>query len=188
MSTAEEIEVERRIAERMRGLRRSKGLTLAEVAQQAGLSPGHLSRIESGARQPSIGTLVLLARALGATLADLLAEDDGDPVIVRGAAAQAHRRPEGLFASLSGRLEDGALEVIRLDLDPEAGKVTTKSHPGEEWVYVLSGVVTLELGTSRHSLDAGDAAHFRGEQAHRMRCSRPATVLIVIAAPSPHSH
>lgn len=189
MASPDEIEVERRIADRMRSIRKEKGLTLSHVAAQAGLSSGHLSRIESGARQPSIGTLVLIARSLGVTLADVLAEENGpDPVIVRSAEATRHRRPEGVYARLSGRLDDGVLEVLRLDLDPEAVRISTRRHPGEEWIHVLTGTVTLELGTARYELHPGDAAHFQAEQPHRLSCDGPASVLVVIAAPERHDH
>ena len=61
--------------QRLRGARESRGLTLDQVSELAGLSKAHLSRLESGERQASIGALVDLATALGVRISTLLGED-----------------------------------------------------------------------------------------------------------------
>ena len=56
----------------MRNLRRKLDLTGAELADQAGLSAGMLSKIENGAVSASIDSLEALARALNVPLTTLL--------------------------------------------------------------------------------------------------------------------
>ena len=67
-------DVERRIRQRVRELRRGGGWTIAELAEAASISIDALSRIESGERVPTLNTVVLLANALGTTVAELLDE------------------------------------------------------------------------------------------------------------------
>jgi transcriptional regulator with XRE-family HTH domain len=55
----------------LRDLRRRRGLTLEAAAQRAALSPAHLSRLETGNRQPSLPMLLALARIYGTTVAEL---------------------------------------------------------------------------------------------------------------------
>ena len=57
-------------------------------------------------------------------------------------------------------------------------------HDGEEWIYVLSGALTLSLAGKAYDLERGDAAHFDSRLQHRLiaRGSRDAEVL-VIASP-----
>src|SRR5688572_29606594 len=62
-----------------RRVREELGLTLASVAQQAGISPGMLSRLETGRVSPSLETMVSLAEALGVRPA-LLLQEVGDDV------------------------------------------------------------------------------------------------------------
>ncbi|MCW2752089.1 MAG: putative transcriptional regulator [Aeromicrobium sp.] len=59
------------LGERLRALRRSRGETLTETAERAGISPQYLSEIERGLKDPSSEVLAAVAGALGATLIDL---------------------------------------------------------------------------------------------------------------------
>ena len=62
------------IAESLREERTRAGLTLEQLAQRAELSTAHLSRLESGERQPSVAALLALSRALGVSMSTLLGE------------------------------------------------------------------------------------------------------------------
>lgn len=72
-------EVDRRFAQRLRVLRRRRGMTGPELAAAAGLPEQAVYRIEAGAspapRRATIGEAVALAEALGINLAHLVAED-----------------------------------------------------------------------------------------------------------------
>ena len=63
------------IGERLRAARDRAGLTLDQMAEASGLSKAHLSRLESGERQPSIAALLDLSAALGVQVNALLGED-----------------------------------------------------------------------------------------------------------------
>jgi transcriptional regulator with XRE-family HTH domain len=65
-------EVVRLFAERLREVRRSRGMTQAELARRAEVSVTHLSELENAEIAPGIDLVDRLARALGAALADLL--------------------------------------------------------------------------------------------------------------------
>lgn len=58
-------ELQRRIGERIRESRKTKSLTLAQMAERTGLSVGFLSQIELGKNSASVETLYRIARALG---------------------------------------------------------------------------------------------------------------------------
>jgi transcriptional regulator with XRE-family HTH domain len=53
-------------------VRRSRGLTQAELARQAQVTVSYLWKLESGGSAPGIDLVERLARALGTTLTDLL--------------------------------------------------------------------------------------------------------------------
>jgi transcriptional regulator with XRE-family HTH domain len=55
---AEDADIDRQVAARLRQIRLDRGLTLARLAEVTGLSAAHLSRIETGERQPSVGSLL----------------------------------------------------------------------------------------------------------------------------------
>jgi transcriptional regulator with XRE-family HTH domain len=64
---------ERRLGAVVRRLRRQQDLTQEQLARRAGLTQGHLSKIEAGMRQsPTAHTIKRLARALGVPVTELL--------------------------------------------------------------------------------------------------------------------
>lgn len=177
-------EVERRLAQRLKSARSARGLNLADVANSADLSVGYLSRLEGGVRQPSIGTLVVLSRVLKVSLTELLSDQpESTSAIIRNGSRETHVRPEGKYIHVSNTLADTNIDVVRISLVPDARRVEMKNHPGEEWLYVLSGTVKLELGADEFELRPGDAAHFQASEPHRMAAvAGPAEVLLNITA------
>jgi DNA-binding XRE family transcriptional regulator len=70
----------REIGQRLKEIRRNKGLSSKEVAERAGVTAQSLSRIENGHHDVVFTTLSRILAAMGATLADL-AEVDETPVL-----------------------------------------------------------------------------------------------------------
>lgn len=64
----------KRLATRIKRLRKKNGLTQEQLAKRSGLSHGYLARLEIGMHDPSLNTLVKLAKALKVTVGDLLAK------------------------------------------------------------------------------------------------------------------
>ncbi|MFG3497491.1 helix-turn-helix domain-containing protein [Streptomyces sp. NPDC047928] len=161
------------VAPRLRGLRRRRGLTLEAAAQRAGLSPAHLSRLETGRRQPSLPMLLGLARVYGTTVSELLGEaaPERDP-IVRAGRAEPVVADGWTYHQAGGA--GRAMQALRVQLPapPADGRDdTVRVHPGEEWLYVLHGRVRLALGDAVHVLDPGDSAQFDSLTPHRIRAA-----------------
>ncbi|MEU7177930.1 helix-turn-helix domain-containing protein [Streptomyces celluloflavus] len=160
------------VAPRLRDLRRHSGLTLEAAARRVGLSPAHLSRLETNRRQPSLPMLLALARTYGTTVSDLLGETapERDPIL------RANRtEPSGAggwtywTVGAAGR----AMQALRLHVPQRAQGDLVRVHPGEEWLYVLNGQLRLTLGEAVHLLDPGDAAHFDSLTPHRIAAASP---------------
>src|SRR6202042_3922398 len=91
------------LGDRLRSAREARGLTLDQLSASTGISKAHLSRLESGARQPSVGILVELAGALGTRVGTLLGEDAGGaPLATFGPDAPRHNAAGLKIASSSG--------------------------------------------------------------------------------------
>lgn len=65
----------RRLGERVREQRRSRGMTQETLAEALGLSVAYVSLIERGGRNPPYTTVVAIARALGVAPTRIVAED-----------------------------------------------------------------------------------------------------------------
>ncbi|MFI6625148.1 helix-turn-helix domain-containing protein [Streptomyces sp. NPDC050528] len=155
------------VAPQLRALRRRASLTLEVAARSAGLSPAHLSRLETGQRQPSLPMLLALARIYGTTVSDLLGETVTDREAVVRAADMEPTRAGGWTYWQAGAPGRG-MQSLRVRIPHGSQGDIVRVHPGEEWLYVLTGRLRLRLGDTAHILAPGDSAHFDSLTPHRL--------------------
>jgi transcriptional regulator with XRE-family HTH domain/mannose-6-phosphate isomerase-like protein (cupin superfamily) len=171
---------------RLRERRLSSSLTLEAAAARVGLSPAHLSRLETAKRQPSLPVLLGLSRAYGVPVESLLlgAESPGAPSpVVRGQSGPGGG-DEGLAggwvyrpAGAPGR----AMQALRVHIPVRVQDDVVRVHPGEEWLYVLHGRLLLTLDREEYRLEPGDAAHFDSIRPHRLvAVDRPGVDLLFL--------
>lgn len=67
--------VRQRVGPTIKSLRYKKGMSLNTLAEAAGISPSHLSRIERGLTVPSYDVLDRIAEALGSDLSALRSDE-----------------------------------------------------------------------------------------------------------------
>ncbi|WP_405774505.1 helix-turn-helix domain-containing protein [Streptomyces sp. NBC_01538] len=160
------------LAPRLRVLRRRASLTLEAAARAAGLSPAHLSRLETGQRQPSLPMLLGLARIYGTTVSELLGETVADrDAIVR--AADMEPTAAGGWSYWQAGASGRGMQALRVHVPHGAQGDIVRVHPGEEWLYVLTGRLRLRLGDTAHVLGPGDSAHFDSLTPHRLAADGP---------------
>ncbi|MCQ4206374.1 helix-turn-helix domain-containing protein [Streptomyces longispororuber] len=155
------------VAPQLRALRRRASLTLEAAARSAGLSPAHLSRLETGQRQPSLPMLLALARIYGTTVSELLGETPADRESVVRARAMEATEAGGWTYFQAGSPGRG-MQALRVHVPYGSQGDMVRVHPGEEWLYVLEGRLRLRLGDTSYRLDPGDSAHFDSLTPHRI--------------------
>ncbi|GHH35688.1 transcriptional regulator with XRE-family HTH domain [Streptomyces umbrinus] len=155
------------VAPQLRALRRRASLTLESAARAAGLSPAHLSRLETGQRQPSLPMLLALARIYGTTVSELLGETVAERDAVVRADDMEPTRAGGWTYWQAGAAGRG-MQSLRVHVPYGAQGDIVRVHPGEEWLYVLEGRLRLRLGDTAHVLAPGDSAHFDSLTPHRI--------------------
>jgi len=172
---------------RLRELRLRRGWTLQELAANSGLSKPFLSRLESGDRQASIAAVLTLSRVFNVSLGSLFESTAAaEPCVIVRAGAAAERNTNGLkYAPLSDAGRFLNLQPLRVKVSPARRGNEHYSHDGEEWIYVLSGILTLSLAERTYDLFPGDAAHFESRQPHRLIARGPDEAeVLVVASPS----
>jgi len=175
------------IAESLREERGRSGLTLEQLAQRAELSIAHLSRLESGERQPSVAALLALARALGVSMSTLLGERRGAPAVATYLPGTPTHESNGLtIAPCSGFPGSTTLEALRISIRPDREPPEPARHRGEEWIYVVAGRLRLEFDGAVHVLQAGTTAHFDANRPHRLGALGGTTQVLVVAADAPN--
>ncbi|MGL5779610.1 helix-turn-helix domain-containing protein, partial [Cetobacterium sp.] len=63
------------ISEKIKNLRKDRGLSIKELSEKTGLSVGFISNLERNINSPSIANLQLICKVLDISLIDLLKED-----------------------------------------------------------------------------------------------------------------
>jgi transcriptional regulator with XRE-family HTH domain len=167
---------------RLRALRLGRRWTLDELARQCGLSKGYLSRLETGDRQASIAAVLTLTRLFGVSLASMFEGEESRQILIVRRGAVASHEADGLTCwPLSFMSRPLRLQPMRVVVSPGREGVERRQHDGEEWIYVLSGDLTLSVGEQAHELEAGDAAHFDARLPHRLaaRSGLEAEILLV---------
>ncbi|GAA5025269.1 XRE family transcriptional regulator [Streptomyces siamensis] len=160
------------VAPQLRELRRRAALTLETASRAAGLSPAHLSRLETGQRQPSLPMLLALARVYGTTVSELLGETVAERhAIVR--AADMEPTPAGGWTYWQAGAPGRGMQALRVHVPHGSQGDIVRVHPGEEWLYVLTGRLRLRLGDTAHILAPGDSAHFDSLTPHRIAAADP---------------
>jgi transcriptional regulator with XRE-family HTH domain len=173
------------LGDRLRSAREARALTLDQLSAATGISKAHLSRLESGARQPSVGILVELAGALGTRVGTLLGEDAGGAPLATFSPDAPRHTADGLeIASSSGFPDSHALDVLRVHVPANRQPSAPVRHRGEEWIYVLRGVLDLEFDGMLYALGPDMAAHFDATRPHRLSAGRGDVELLVVNADS----
>jgi len=168
------------LGSRLRAERLGQGIGLREMARRLGISASALSQIETGKAQPSVSKLFDIVNLLGVSVDGLLS--DAPRVLVP-------RGHEGFFSlQRSGdhetlELESGVLwsrltagsfpgvEYLRVTYQPGAcssGEGSFMRHAGQEFGYLLSGRLLVEVGFDRHELGPGDSISFPATTPHRL--------------------
>lgn len=179
------------LGERIRGLRKRRGLTLAALAQAAGLSTGYISQLERNLASPSIPALVNIAKALGVTVQWFFAGEAVVPEDERGYVIRRHNR---LSLQYDGGIVDELLtpklslqvEMIHTRMPPGTESAQSYSHEGDEVGFVLQGQLEFWVGERHFLLHAGDSCSFSSREPHRYRNPGPeeAVILWAISPPS----
>lgn len=175
-----------RLGSRVRELRRSRGMTLVQLADETGLSHPFLSQVERGLANVSLQSLRRIAVALETSPVELVAAAEADEgatarrvEVVR--AGTRRTTAEGFARGTASTLVSGArpFTPILVESDAlEAGESFT--HAEDEFVYVLEGAVVIETDGRSRELRQGDSIYYAGGVRHRWWSDRGAYRLLVV--------
>lgn len=187
------------IGAKIQSIRESKQLTAQEVAERSGLGIEQIERIEGNLDFPSLAPLIKIARVLGVRLGTFL-DDQSElgPVICRkkdsneansigftNNASQQRKHME--YHSLSQDKSGRHMEPFLIDIAPseEGVDFVLSTHEGEEFIYVLEGIVEINYGKNTYILEEGDSIYYDSIVAHHVHATAEckARILGVVYTP-----
>lgn len=178
-----ETRVEKKVGQRLRHVRETRGLSLRALAQRCAMSANAISLIEHGENSPTVASLHRLAEALDASIADFFRDAEERTAVYVPRSQRMSVEGDGItLQSLGIGLKHQKLEPFMITVAPHA---TTNdqpvSHPGEEFVLCTDGRCVYRVGEHEYTLGSGDSLLFDATNPHYFsnREDEPATLIVV---------
>ena len=182
------IVTEESIVRNIKNLRKEKRITLEKLAELTGFTKGYLSRIERSKKAPPFSTLVRIATALGVDITYFFTSPERAGNVPISVVKRSERPEIGgdgtlygyVYESLGFKKSHKKMEpyVVTVDFEQRA----EFRHEGEEFFYVLEGLMEFHYGDEIHLLEPGDSAYFDAGVPHSGKSIGPEKVraLVVI--------
>jgi transcriptional regulator with XRE-family HTH domain len=177
------------IGEKIRSLREEKGISLAELSHMTGFEIELLSSIEKNEVQPQLGTIIKLSKSLESAFSRLVSDvgtklysvtrKNEAKTIFRSASGKSKKQLY-TYKSLAPEVKGRHMESMIVQLEENADE-TPSVHDGEEFIYVLAGMVSLKIGAEAFELEPGDSVYYLSTTPHLIAAkSGRSTILAVI--------
>jgi len=181
------------IGTQVKNLRNRRTMTLKDLSVMTGLSKANLSQIENNLVTPPIATLLKISTALGVSIGHFFQKSgqDSSVVVVRksdryGVAKGPHISHVGYqYEPLAYPKVDKNMEPFIVHMEErEASDIVYNNHRGEEFLFVLDGVLEFRCDDTLVRLSEGDSLYFDSSKPHGYRgINGAAKTLVVIYRP-----
>ena len=177
------------IGKRIRTLREEKGISLDELSNMTGFDVELLTNIENNIVQPQLGTVIRLSKALDSAFGRLIS-GTGDKIYsitrkneqktVSRSTSQKGKKQVYVYKSLAPEVRGRHMEALIVQLEENPEKEVSV-HDGEEFIYVLDGIVVLDIWEETFDLEPGDSAYYLSTTPHLVASKKGrATILAVL--------
>ena len=165
----------KQIAERLKGLRDVLDISIEDVAGICGISPEEYLKLESGTVDISVSVLHRMSHAYGVELTTLMFGDEPKMssyfVTRKGKGISVERtkayKYQSLAAGFSKRKADPFMVTVHPKSDSES--IYQNAHEGQEYNYVISGRMQIQINGKDIILEEGDSIYFNSELPHGMK-------------------
>lgn len=170
------------VGRRIKQLRSQRGWALRGLARKCGLSANAISLIERGENSPTVSSLRRLAQAFNVPISDFFQEEHNKScAYVKNGQGIRIQNKDAALESLGFGLKTQQIEPFRMTIDPLTQAFCDPiTHPGQEFVYCLSGQVEYNVEGETYQLDPGDSLLFNAASQHSWRNNTPEPAMILL--------
>lgn len=177
------------IGRRIQAIREAKGISLEALSHLTGFEVELLAKIEQCEVQPQLGTAIKLSKALDSAFGRLVSgvgeklysvTRKGEQKTVSRSTSMKGKKQAYTYRSLAPEVKGRHMESLIVQLE-EAPDNDRSVHDGEEFIYVLDGRVSLDIGEDHFDLEPGDSAYYLSTTPHLIAAAAGrATILAVL--------
>ena len=176
------------ISNKLKEIRKGKGVTLQQIADEAGVTKSLVSQIENSRTIPSLPVMLGLIKALDIDLnvffKDIISSEPGSNVLIRRKEEYqpfTKENAKGFYYQriFSKQLKDNHIDVVLLRLEKDARRPMVRTN-AMEFKYVLQGSVEYTVGKEKYVLHQGDSMLFDANELHNPKCIDGDEVLMLV--------
>lgn len=174
------------VGERLKQIRKLKGISQRELAKRAGVTNSTISMIEKNAVSPSVSSLKKILGCVPISIGDFFADDTEPDKVVFRADEQPDIGTNNVKLLLIGAsVKERTTNILR-EYYPSGADTGSEmlQHEGEEGGVVLCGEIELTVGQDIYMLKAGDGYYFNSALPHRFRNTSSEECQIISSNPA----
>ncbi|MGE4506746.1 MAG: helix-turn-helix domain-containing protein [Desulfovibrionaceae bacterium] len=162
------------IAPRLKGLRDALDMTVEEMAAAVGCEPGLVTTYEAGETEIPVGYLLKVSQMSGVGLTVLVSGSEAHltshSVVRAGKGLSVNRRKDYDYRDLAYAFKGRKMEPFEIRVPAkEVEDMHFTRHAGQEFIYMLEGVLELRLDEHVVVLNPGDSLYFDSQTSHALR-------------------
>ena len=158
-----------KIGQRIRNLRIASDLTQEELASRSDLTKGFISQLERDQTSISVDSLLDILEVLNIKVTDFFVEEPEESIIYgpnrRTALTDAGIRS---FELLIPGATNRRMEPALVELAPGEHTEAFQPFQGEEFGFVLQGIITVSFGTQSVQARSGECFYFEATREHHI--------------------
>jgi len=187
IATTGETQVEG-VGERLSVLRKEKGISLEELSKLTGFDVDFLSDIEQNKVQPQLGTSIRLSKALDSAFGRIVSGQGdklysvtrkNEKVKITRSTSQKGSQEVYTYMSLAPDVKGRHMEALIVELKENPDEAMSV-HAGEEFIYVLNGIVSLKIGADTFDLEPGDSVYYLSTTPHLIAAKKDEATIIAV--------
>tara|TARA_R110002124_G_scaffold247883_1_gene412997 strand:- start:358 stop:936 length:579 start_codon:yes stop_codon:yes gene_type:complete len=176
------------ISNKLKEVRKNNGVTLQQIADEAGVTKSLVSQIENSRTIPSLPVMLGLIKALNIDLneffRDIIAFKPDETVVIKKKEEYqsfTKENAKGFFYQriLSRQFKDNHIDVVLLRLEKGAKRPMVRTN-AYEFKYILQGTVEYSVGKNKYVLEEGDTMFFDANELHNPKCINGDEALILV--------
>ncbi len=177
------------VGKRIKQLRQERGISIEDLSDLTGFDIAKLKDIENGTEKPQLGTVMKLSKALDSAVGRLVSGTGSkmysitrknERKQIARSSSKTSKKNVYSYMSLAPEVQGRHMEALIVQLEKTEEKENS-IHNGEEFVFVLDGVVNLTIGKETYDLDPGDSAYYLSTTSHYITAKTDkATILAVL--------
>lgn len=161
------------IAQRLQGLRDALDMTIADMAQQTGVTEQLYTEYESGNADIPMSYLCRVSQAFKVDTSVLISGNETHAqsyfVTRKGKGISVERTKAYKYRDLAGGFKNAKATPFLVTVESNDKPIHLNSHPGQEFNLIEKGTLLLEIDGKEVVLEEGDSIYFDATKPHGMK-------------------